>query len=56
LQDNNGNTALHVAVSNGQLDVTRVLVEKGANLRAADTAGSTALHIAVKGGYLKIVQ
>ena len=45
-----------MAVSNGQLDVTRVLVEKGANLSAADTAGSTPLHIAAKSGYLSIVQ
>jgi ankyrin repeat protein len=45
LQDN-GNTALHVAVSNGHLDVTGVLLEKGANLCAADASGSTALNIA----------
>ena len=56
LQDNNGNTALHMTVSNGYLDVTRDLVEKGVNLSAADTAGSTTIHIAAKGGYLNIVQ
>jgi ankyrin repeat protein len=56
LQDNNGNTALHVAVSNGHLNVTRVLVEKGANLCAADASDSTALHIAAESGYLNIVQ
>jgi ankyrin repeat protein len=55
LQDNNGNTALHVAVSNGHLDVTRVLVQKGANV-CADASGSTSLHIAVKSRYLNIVQ
>jgi len=42
-QDNNDNTALHMAVSNGHFEVTRILVEKGANLSAADTAALTAL-------------
>jgi ankyrin repeat protein len=54
LQDNNGNTAVHV--SNSHLDVTRVLVQKGANLCAAEASGSTALHIAAKSGYLNILQ
>jgi ankyrin repeat protein len=45
-----------VAVSNGHLDATRVLVEKGAKVCAADASDSTALHIAAKGGYLNIVQ
>jgi ankyrin len=55
-KDNYGNTALHVAVSKGHLDVIRILVEKGANMCAADASDSTALHIATKGGYLNIVQ
>ena len=45
-----------MAVSNDHLDATRVLVEKGANLCAADASTSTALHIAAKGGYLNIIQ
>ena len=43
-QDKKGNTPLHGAVWEGQIDVGKLLVEKGAQLDIANNAGTTPLH------------
>jgi ankyrin repeat protein len=51
-----GRTALHMAASNGHVDVIRVLLEAGANINAqAGTSGATPLHDAVLARGLKAV-
>ena len=34
IRDDNGSTALHVAVSNGQADIVTLLLERGANMNS----------------------
>ncbi len=46
-------TALHYAAENGQIELTDLLVRKGANVNAADDYGLTPLHTAVVGLYAK---
>lgn len=41
-----GYTALHFAVENGKLDVVKVLLEYGANVRAVNAKGMTPIHLA----------
>jgi ankyrin repeat protein len=47
----NGHTALHVAALGGRADVTRLLLEHGADAGARDHAGRTALDLAVRYGH-----
>ncbi|KIK55388.1 hypothetical protein GYMLUDRAFT_137560, partial [Collybiopsis luxurians FD-317 M1] len=50
-------TVLHVASSNGHLNIVKHLIEKGVNnLNAADKWGNTALHEAAAKGHLDIVR
>ncbi|ELT97032.1 hypothetical protein CAPTEDRAFT_142455, partial [Capitella teleta] len=51
--DNEGNTALHLAVQNGFLDVCESLVDRGADINCQK---NTALHYACAGGHLESVQ
>lgn len=44
-------TALHWAAAYGHENLTRVLLERGANIKAEDRYGSTALHWAAKRGH-----
>ena len=44
LQDNNSNTALILAASNGHVDCVKELVKAGAELHATDSYGNTALN------------
>jgi len=46
VQDFDGNTAFHVAVSNGMKEAVELLVIKGANLNTRNTIGETAYNIA----------
>ncbi|KAL5902871.1 hypothetical protein ACKVWE_011494, partial [Pyricularia oryzae] len=46
-----GSTALTLAVWLHRLDITRILIENGADVDKPDATGNTALHIAVKDGY-----
>ena len=50
-----GSSALHLAVSNGNLKISSLLFFKGANVNAKDNAGETPLHIASYTGKQKIV-
>ena len=49
-------TAMHMAASNGHLDVMRVLQKYGASIQATDAGGDTPLHWAVCNGYPECAQ
>jgi ankyrin repeat protein len=49
-------TALHVAIESGQGDAARVLIELGADIRAADYRGARPLHYAAGMGHLAVVE
>lgn len=51
-----GNTALMHAANGGQQAVSRLLLEHGANVGAADSGGTTALMRAALGGHVAVVQ
>ena len=45
-------TALHCATSNGSIDVAKVLINKGAELRCTDEEDMRPLHFAAMEGHL----
>ncbi|MCJ1246472.1 hypothetical protein MMC30_003680 [Trapelia coarctata] len=47
VQDNDGQTALHITVRTGQGNMVEALLRAGADLEIKDRAGRTALHLAV---------
>ena len=51
-----GSTALHCAVFNGNPKVVKVLLDAGADRNSALQGGKTALHLATQGGHLEIAQ
>ena len=51
-----GNTALHLAVGDGNYDRTRTLLDAGANVSLRDDMGRTALYDAVMGRDVYIVE
>ncbi|CAL1296328.1 unnamed protein product [Larinioides sclopetarius] len=53
---NNGLTALHIAVANGNLNFIEYLIQTGANVNTISDRFSTPLHLAVRRGNLKIVE
>ena len=56
IKDLNGNTSLHIACSNGYLDIAEYLVGKGCDQIPKNNIGDTPLHAACQGGYLPIVK
>lgn len=54
--DNDGNSALIFAVAYGQIDVTKKLIEKGAELDIKDSQGNTPLEIAKLNNNEDIIQ
>ncbi|XP_066896192.1 notch-regulated ankyrin repeat-containing protein [Kogia breviceps] len=50
-----GQTALHQSVIDGNLEVVKLLVKFGADIRLANRDGWSALHIAAFGGHQDIV-
>jgi serine/threonine-protein phosphatase 6 regulatory ankyrin repeat subunit B len=52
--DEHRHTPLTYAVSNGQWEVARVLLEGGANIESTNANGSTAVHCAAYFGHLDI--
>lgn len=49
-------TALHVAVQNGHVELVKALLQWGANVNAEDKKKETPLHIASREGQVEIVQ
>ncbi|MBN1552604.1 ankyrin repeat domain-containing protein [bacterium] len=54
--DNRSRTPLHIAAEKGQIDVVAYLIEKGADLEAADFHRNTPLTLAVEKGNLDVVR
>ena len=54
-QDRDDQTALHLAVENGHIDIVRLCIEKGANVNFVKTNLITPLHLACTSGQLDIV-
>jgi len=55
VKDNQGNTPLHLAAE-GRLEITRLLIENGADVNEKTNDGRTPLIIATKGRSIEIVQ
>jgi len=53
--DHEGQTALHKSVMEGNLELVKLLVKFGADVRLANRDGWSALHIAAYGGHKDIV-
>jgi len=51
-QDNNGQTALHLAAEYGNNIFIDIILKKGGNPNLKDNNGQTPLHIAASNGYL----
>lgn len=55
-QDKCGNTALHIAIENGDIEIVEMLLNAGANVYVRDNLGRAVLHFAVKNGNIEIVK
>lgn len=51
-QDENGNTPLHLATTNGHKKLVEELINHGANVNAKNLDGETALFGAARGGII----
>jgi serine/threonine-protein phosphatase 6 regulatory ankyrin repeat subunit B len=54
--DNFSQTALHIAASEGHLEIARYLVEKGADLLIQDAVDMTPIHLAARDGKEAVLQ
>jgi len=54
--DDEGETALHVSAQDGELDVTRLLLNAGANVNVIKHHGGTPLHLAAEEGHAEIAK
>jgi ankyrin repeat protein len=54
--DSWGSTPFQTAINNGYLDIIKVFVEKGADVKAANRGGNTPLHWAAGNGHLIVVK
>ena len=55
-QDRDEQTALHLAVENGHIDIVKICIDKGANVNFVKTNMITPLHLACTSGQVDIVQ
>ena len=51
-----GSTPLLFACQNGHIDVAKILLQYGANIRAASYNGATALHYATQSGNINVIE
>jgi ankyrin repeat protein len=51
-----GETALHLALEKGHLNIARLLIEHNTSVNLTAEYGWTALHLALKKGHLDIVR
>lgn len=51
-----GTTAIMRAAFNGNTEIVKLLIERGASVNSADVGGETALHLAAKNGYVDVVK
>jgi ankyrin repeat protein len=57
VRNSRGQTPLHIAAQNGQLDVVRLLLaSQQIDVNARDQQGSTPLHLASEKGHVEVVQ
>ncbi|WP_375603618.1 ankyrin repeat domain-containing protein [Wolbachia endosymbiont of Anurida maritima] len=56
VKNDKGNTPLHLAVEEGNLEAVKHLIEKGADLNAPDKHGWTPLYYAVYSGNIDVVR
>ncbi len=54
--DLHGDTALHLAAVDGNLELVRMLVESGAKPETKNAFGNTPLHLASLNGHLDVVK
>jgi ankyrin repeat protein len=52
----NGLTPLHLAASEGHLDICQMLLERNADVRVHDDSGDTPLHLAASSNHLEIAR
>ena len=55
LRDASGNLPLHIAAGNGDTAITEILIQKGADVNAANNEGNQPLHLASETGHLTTV-
>jgi ankyrin repeat protein len=55
-QNNLGQTTLHISLINKNYQISRYLIENGANVNLSDNNLNTSLHLAVKNGAVDIIQ
>jgi len=56
IQDNDGNTPLHTACENGNIEIAKALLTAGAGANTQDNDGNTPLHTACKNGNIDIAK
>ena len=56
MQDNNGNTALHLAVELSQLEAIDCLVDGGADTAILNDKKMAPIHVAADGGFTKSLE
>lgn len=56
VQKEDGSTPLHIASSNGFVDLVRILISSGVNIHAKNLEGNTALHISCYKGCKKVTE
>ncbi|MEE9572535.1 MAG: ankyrin repeat domain-containing protein, partial [Candidatus Neomarinimicrobiota bacterium] len=55
-EEKSGLTPLHKAASNGQIDICKLFIEKGADIHATDNSQGTVLHFAAYYGHPEIIK
>ncbi|HYM71365.1 MAG TPA: ankyrin repeat domain-containing protein [Stellaceae bacterium] len=54
--DENGRTGLHIAATNGNIQIVAILIKAGAKIDQRDKIGETPLHYAAERAHLEIIK